>query len=189
MLLTPEEFDAVQEYDDCYRYELMFGVLVVNDFVETPIASASQLLGFLLLDRYDSPSMQEGQVIASLPGRYIPTKQSRWRVDRVIWIGPGPLYELCKKVPAIAVDFVPEARRGRILDYDIRRREFASAGVKEYWVIDRFERRMHVHRLTKRSVASLSLGADKSYSTPLLPEFVLPISRLFRDMNRWKCKR
>ena len=30
MLMTPEEFDAVEDYDDTYSYELIHGVLVVN---------------------------------------------------------------------------------------------------------------------------------------------------------------
>ncbi len=29
-LMTPEEFDAVEEYDENYRYELIHGVLIVN---------------------------------------------------------------------------------------------------------------------------------------------------------------
>ena len=28
--MTPEEFDAIEDYDDCYRYELIDGVLIVN---------------------------------------------------------------------------------------------------------------------------------------------------------------
>jgi hypothetical protein len=30
LLMTPEEFDPVQEYDENYRYELVRGVLVVT---------------------------------------------------------------------------------------------------------------------------------------------------------------
>ena len=30
MLMTPEEFDAVEEFDPQYRYELVHGVLIVN---------------------------------------------------------------------------------------------------------------------------------------------------------------
>ena len=37
MLLTPEEFDAVTDYDDQFRYELIRGVLVV-----TPIPAEAE---------------------------------------------------------------------------------------------------------------------------------------------------
>jgi hypothetical protein len=30
MMMTPEEYDAIEDYDDTYRYELINGVLVVR---------------------------------------------------------------------------------------------------------------------------------------------------------------
>jgi len=30
LLMTPAEFDAIIDYDDNYRYELIHGVLIVN---------------------------------------------------------------------------------------------------------------------------------------------------------------
>lgn len=41
MLLTTEEFDAIDEYDETYRYELINGVLVVTEFAQPDIASAN----------------------------------------------------------------------------------------------------------------------------------------------------
>jgi Uma2 family endonuclease len=38
MLMTPEEFDAVTDYDERFAYELVNGVLVV-----TPIPSEAEL--------------------------------------------------------------------------------------------------------------------------------------------------
>ena len=37
MLLTPEEFDAVVDYDEMYAYELIRGVVIVN-----PLASEAE---------------------------------------------------------------------------------------------------------------------------------------------------
>ena len=56
MLMTPEEFDAVNDYDENYRYELIHGVLVVNPIPnpeETGHTYESPLLpGFIVpLDR------------------------------------------------------------------------------------------------------------------------------------------
>ena len=34
MSMTPEEFDAVEDYDACFRYELIRGVVVANPWPE-----------------------------------------------------------------------------------------------------------------------------------------------------------
>ena len=48
MLLTPEEFDQVTEYDERYRYELIRGVLVVTPIPAEAEASPNDELGAML---------------------------------------------------------------------------------------------------------------------------------------------
>ena len=45
MLLTPEEFDAVTDYDDQFRYELIRGVLVVTPIPAEAEACAERRVG------------------------------------------------------------------------------------------------------------------------------------------------
>jgi hypothetical protein len=50
ILMTPEEFDAVEEYDENYRYELIHGVLVVNAIPLEASVGPNEMLGYWLLD-------------------------------------------------------------------------------------------------------------------------------------------
>ncbi len=46
--MTPEEYDAVQSFDDDYCYELIHGVLVVTPFASEAERSPNELLGHWL---------------------------------------------------------------------------------------------------------------------------------------------
>src|SRR4051812_48104438 len=48
LLMTPEEFDAIADYDDRYRYELIRGVLVVNPIPSEAEGDPNEELGHLL---------------------------------------------------------------------------------------------------------------------------------------------
>jgi len=55
-LLTPEEFDAVADYDELYRYELIHGVLVVTPIPSEAEVGPNEHLGRWLLNyREDHP--------------------------------------------------------------------------------------------------------------------------------------
>src|SRR5436309_1215017 len=47
-LMTPEEFDAVEDYDEQYHYELVNGVLVVTPIPLESQAGPNEYLGYLL---------------------------------------------------------------------------------------------------------------------------------------------
>ena len=80
-LMTPEEFDAVDEYDENYVYELIHGVLVGNPIPLETEVGPNEYLGYLLL-AYWERDLQKSALDATLPERYIRTKDSRRRADR-----------------------------------------------------------------------------------------------------------
>ena len=88
MLLTPEEFDAVTDYDDQFRYELIRGVLVVTPIPAEAEAAPNDELG-AILRKYRHENPQGGVIDETLPERYIRTSSGRRRADRVIWTGLG----------------------------------------------------------------------------------------------------
>ena len=45
ILMTPEEFDNIEEYDECYTYELINGVLVVNPIPNPEETGPNEFLG------------------------------------------------------------------------------------------------------------------------------------------------
>ena len=77
----------------------------------------------------------------------------------------------------------PESRGRDTVD---KLREYSECGVKEYWIIDRFERTMTVFRPAEKKPEQQIVGENDVYRTPLLPDFELPLSRLLRVADDWK---
>jgi Uma2 family endonuclease len=181
MYLTPEEFDAITEYDENYRYELIHGVLVVSPVPLEAHEDPNDELGGLLRNyRDDHP--KGGALDATLPNRCVRVNSSRRLADRVIWAGLGRQPRPKKDLPTIVVEFVLAGRRNRLRDYETKRDEYLAVGVQEYWVVDRFQRTMTVSRA---SGEELKITEKKAYRPPLLPGFVLPLARLLAVADRW----
>jgi Uma2 family endonuclease len=185
MVMTPAEFDAVEDYDEDYTYELVHGVLVVNPIPLEAEVGPNEFLGYLLLSyQYGHP--QGSALNLTLPERYICTRDSRRRADRVIWAGLGRLPNWKREVPTIAAEFVSSGKRNRLRDYVEKRRDYMRLGIKEYWIIDRFRRMMTVIRNRPSRPRQFIIRENETYTTPLLPGFELPLARLLAlaDMLR-----
>ena len=173
MRLTAEEYDALQDWEEGYRYELIHGVLVVTPPAGPGERSPNDELGFLLRSfRENHPNGHS--LDETLPEQEIPIGENRRRADRAVWIGLGRRPDPLNDTPTIAIEFVSASRRDRHRDYVEKRDEYAQAGIQEYWVIDRFRREMTVFR----GIAEVVVAENEMYSTPLLPGFELPLSRL-----------
>ncbi|HEV3084131.1 MAG TPA: Uma2 family endonuclease [Gemmataceae bacterium] len=177
IILTPEEFDAVEDYDENYRYELIHGVLVVSAIPLEASVGPNEMLGYCLLD-YQQRHPQGSALNLTLPERYIRTRDSRRLADRVIWAGLGRLPNWKKEHPSIAVEFVSARRRDRERDYVDKRRDYMEIKIKEYWIIDRFRRTLTVIRYRPRRPEVLVINEKEVYTTPLLPGFELPLKKL-----------
>jgi len=185
VLMTPEEFDAVEEWDENYRYELINGVLVVSPIPLEQEADPNQLLGYLLL-RYCEDHPQGSALDKTLPERYVRTQTSRRRADRVIWAGLGRRPDPKLDVPTIVAEFVSEGKRNYKRDYEEKRREYIEIGVIEYWVIDRFQRTMSVFSNQPGVPPTQVVAATETYQTPLLPGFELPLATLLAAADEWE---
>lgn len=181
-LMTPEEFDAIEQYDECYRYELINGVLIVGPMAGPGERDPNEELGHLLRTyQTDHP----GVIDKTLFEEYIRTGNSRRRADRVIWIGLGRNPDIKTDVPSIVVEFVSKDKRGRHRDYVAKRDEYLDLGVREYWVIDRFQRKMTVFKRDEGKDTETTVPADGVYQTPLLPGFELPLNELLQLADLW----
>lgn len=183
MSMTPEEFDAVNDWDEDYEYELIRGTVIVN-----PIPSEGEVdpNGELeMLFRAYQVSHPQGKCLdKSLQERYIYLLDgSRRKADRVVWVGLGRRPHPKKDVPTIAIEFVSRAARDRRRDYELKRDEYLQLGIKEYWVIDRFRRIMTVFR---PDGSEQKIAESEQFQTPLLPGFELPLARLFALSDEWK---
>ena len=96
--MTPEEFDAVTDYDDRFVYELIHGVLIVSPLPGESERDPNEELGFLLrIYQYQHP--QGTALDKTLTEQYIALPDSRRRADRVIWVGLGRVPNPQKRRP------------------------------------------------------------------------------------------
>src|SRR6185437_496531 len=164
-LMTPDEFDAVEEYDEDYRYELIHGVLVVNPVPSAEETGPNELLGHRQLN-YREHHPQGNALDGTLPEQYVRTHDSRRRADRLIWTGLGRKTNRRRDLPTIVVEFVSRDKRDRHRDYVEKRAEYLALGVREYWVVDRFRRILTVFR---NNAPDVVVAENDAYRTELLP--------------------
>src|SRR6266516_1426349 len=112
ILMTPEEFDAIEEYDANYRYELVHGVLVVSPIPLPEETGPNELLGRFLLN-YQEEHPQGAVLDGTLPQQYVRTRTSRRLADPLIGPGLGRPANPRRDLPTIAVEFVSAGRRNR----------------------------------------------------------------------------
>ena len=189
MLMTPEEFDAVIDYDDRFVYELIHGVLIVSPAPGVTERDPNEELGFLLRNHQDNHPQGADQSIRPSSEQYVPLPDGRRRADRVIWAGLGRVPNLQTDIPTIVAEFVSKRKRDRTRDYEEKRREYQTIGVGEYWVIDRFARTMTVFKNEAGASSEVVVKAEETYQTPLLPGFVLPLGRLLKVADDWAVAR
>lgn len=186
LILTPEEFDALTpvQCDPRYRYQLIRGVLIVSPIADGGQADPNEELGYLLRS-YRDHHPQGLALDLTLPERYVAGLVNRRLVDRVIWAGLGRWPDEAKDVPTIVVEFVSARRRDWLRDYEEKRVEYLTAGVREYWVIDRFRRTLTVFLGQPEEAAPRRISETETYETALLPGFELPLARLLERADRW----
>jgi len=174
MLMTPEEFDALDDWDENYRYELVNGVLVVVPPAGAGERSPNDELGYLLRS-YKESSAGESVLDETMFEQTIVCGGNRRRADRAIWTGLGRAPDPLRDTPTIVVEFVSKSRRDRRRDYEVKRGEYLDAGVREYWVIDRYARTMTAFRPGGEKIV---IAESETYRSDLLPGFELPLERL-----------
>ena len=175
--LSPEEFDAVEECDDRYNYELVHGVLIMAPPPDVGERRPNDRLGYLL-QSYQDHHPQGSTLDLTLPEHLIRTPDSRRRADRVIWTGLGRTPNTRQDQPTIAIEFVSASKRDFQRDYIDKRDEYLRTGIVEYWIIDRFRRRLTAVRGGADPVTEIVITEQETYTTPLLPGFVLPLAQL-----------
>ena len=180
IIMTPAEFDRA-DFLEGWRYELINGVLVVSPLPSEAEVDPNEELGHLLRS-YQESHPHGSSLDATLPERTVRTGRNRRRADRVIWAGLGRRPRR-GETPTIVAEFVSGRKRDRIRDYETKRAEYLDAGVKAYWVFDRFQRTLTVFSRGKEK--RRVVREHQIFRTDLLPGFELPLSRLFALADSW----
>jgi hypothetical protein len=84
-----------------------------------------------------------------------------------------------------AARFVSSNKRDALRDYEQKRDEYLAAGVKEYWIINRFRRIMTVYRPGISGPTYDIVTEAQSYQTELLPGFALTLAKLLAKADVW----
>jgi Uma2 family endonuclease len=182
--MTPEEFDAIEEYDEEYCYELVDGVLVVTPIPLPEETGPNELLGRLLLN-YQEDHTQGSSLDHTLPQQYVRTRTGRRLADRLIWTGLGRMPNRRRDLPTIAVEFVSAGRRDRRRDYVDKRQEYLEAGIPEYWIFDRFQRTLTVIRNLPDGEQEQVIPENQTYESSHLPGFEVPLARVLAAADLW----
>ena len=129
-------------------------------------ADPNDLLGHLL--RQYQESHQQGRTLdCTVYERDVRIGDNIRRCDRALWIGLGRDPDVNVDLPTIVVEFVSKGRRNFLRDYVDKRREYVAGGIREYWVINRFTRSMHVFIPPVEANLEQVLGETDTYKTPL----------------------
>jgi Uma2 family endonuclease len=181
ILMPPSEFDQA-DFVEGWRYELVNGVLIVSPVPSMKENDPNQELGHWLLTYRDQHP--KGSALDHTAHEWeVKTRNTRRRADRVIWAGLGRLPRR-NETPTIIVEFVSSGKRNRERDYEAKRKEYRAIRVKEYWIIDRFERTLTVFSAMAGKSPKV-IRENQTYKTELLPGFELPLAPLLALADRW----
>lgn len=173
MHMTREEFKAVGDWDESYRYELVHGVVIVS-----PPPSAGERKPSDVFARWfqnygdDHPDSPFDDTL--------PEQEGLRRADRVVWTGLGRDPRPGVDLPSIVIEIVSRSTRDRHRDFVEKRAEYAALGIPEYWVFDRFDR-----SLTVCFTDGAVVPEEGVYETDLLPGFALPLADLLAAADRY----
>jgi Uma2 family endonuclease len=188
LLLTPAEFDRATGIKG-WRYELIKGVLVVSPTPSRKERHPNDRLGQWLWN-YRDQHPQGSALDLTVPEEEIETRQGqdRRRVDRAIWAGLGRDPEE-GEVPTIVAEFVSAGKVNQERDYIVKRAEYREAGVRQYWVIDRFKRTLTCYDFGGEKDEVRVIPEGQTFESPLLPGFVLDLKKLLAFADRWAKKK
>jgi Uma2 family endonuclease len=109
-------------------------------------------------------------------------------MDRAIWAGLGRDPEE-GEVPTIAVEFVSAGKKSQDRDYIVKRTEFREVGVRQYWVIDRFQRTLTCYTFNPDKDDVRVIPEGQTFESALLPGFALDLKKLLTFADRWAKKK
>jgi Uma2 family endonuclease len=176
-IISAEEF-AEAEFDEPYSYEREGGRLVVLLPEGYGHQSASEpWRDALVLYKVRNP----GVVRHVFSGAWVRPDEDRDRIGDIgVYLTATPETEPgVEPIPDLVFEIVSPGKANRTRDYVTKRAIDESLGVKEYVIVDRFERRVTVLTLGEGGYDERVLTDADTYTSPLLPGFEVRIADVF----------
>lgn len=163
------------------RYELIDGELFVT---RSPHRKHQQVAGkiYSVLDAW-SEAAGTGEAIPS-PG-IIPSDADNVIPD-VVWVSKERLALIedeaghLTRFPELIVEVLSPGENNIRRDREAKLKLYSVQGVQEYWIADRFARRLEIYRRAQGQLTRVAtLLAGDELTSPLLPGFCCLVSRFF----------
>ncbi len=177
--MTLEEFLDAEE-EEGYRYELARGVLEVTMVPGAPHGRIVHLF-YKLFTRYEDahPGVIDRFGGASEFRLFLPELISGRNPDLAVSLVGTPIDENDDRPPSLCIEVVSEGNEARTRDYVTKREEYLAFGLLEYWIVDRFDRKVTVLRRRGDSWTETVFVDGQSASGRVLPGFAVAVSDLW----------
>ena len=83
--------------------------------------------------------------------------------------------------PDLVVEVLSESAKDQVRDRQVKRKLYSSQGVREYWIVDRFQNRVELYRRSETHLERVAtLLETDTLTSPLLPGFSCEVALFFR---------
>ena len=167
--MTLDEFIEA-DWTEGWLYELARGVVDVTEVPGTPHGRTVRRVARLFTLYNDAhPGIIQYTAGGAECRIRLPGMQSDRHPDQAIYLTREPKGKKLwtRWVPSLVVEIV--SRGGERRDFVDKSEEYLRIGVSEYWIIDRFARKMHVLRRAGDVWEEVLLGEEATHRTDLLP--------------------
>ncbi|KKI99948.1 Uma2 family endonuclease [Prochlorothrix hollandica] len=163
-------------------YEIIAGDLYV---IHAPHWQHQRICGRIsrFLDIW-SEETQLGQVVMG-PG--VIFSEADNVIPDVVWVQQERLGAIVDEAghltaaPDLVVEVLSESAKDQVRDRQVKRKLYSSQGVQEYWIVDRFQKRIELYRRSETHLERVAtLLATDRLTSPLLPNFSCEVALLFR---------
>jgi Uma2 family endonuclease len=173
---STEEF-ANAIYDEPWTYERVDGRLVVMSPEGTGHVSQSEPWR----DRLGAYRLAHPNVVQAVVSQaWIHIDEDNTRIaDIGVYLGgPREALNIPDQVPDLVFEIVSPGKVSRRRDYVEKRAQYEKLGVREYVIIDRFDKKVTVLTLGEGGYVEQVLTLADAYRTPLLPGFEIQLAEV-----------
>lgn len=167
--------------DDSQRYEIIDGELFVS---RAPDDDHQEVCTHCIIDLGNWNREKRLGVVLTAPGLMFGEADAA--IPDVVWVSRerrAAIEGEDKKLhgaPELVVEVLSPGAANERRDREAKLKLYSTQGVQEYWIVDPRAQTVAVYR---REAARLRLVAtlrrDDTLTSPLLPDFALPVARLF----------
>jgi Uma2 family endonuclease len=164
------------------RYEIIDGELVVTRSPHRRHQQAGGRVFAVLDDCSEATGLGE-----AIPTPSVIFSESDSVIPDVVWVSKARLGTIeddaghLTAAPDLVVEVLSLGQQNETRDRETKLRLYSITGVQEYWILNRFTQQVELYRRIDNQLSHVAtLEKTDELTSPLLPGFSCPVSRLFR---------